>query len=197
MADKVLLQEFTHWLRVERRYSDHTIAAYSRDLAGFMGFMGEHAGKIIDAQTLASLRAIDFRAWLASLRNAGKTNTSMARNLSAVRSFFKWAEKHNHFKNPAIVMIKTPKLPHAVPRPLNVQDAQDIVQNCDEHKAAWVGLRDHALLMVLWGCGLRISEALALNHNDIPKQGTKLLRVLGKGNKERIVPLLDTVYKAI
>lgn len=184
------------WLAVERRASRHTLAAYGRDLSFFLGFLVEHAGTPAGFDDLAGLKPRDFRAWLASRARDGKAATSNARALSVLRSFFRWLDRRGHVHNPHLAALRTPKLPRALPKPLSVADAQDAV-DAVEHlsEEPWIGARDTALLTLLYGAGLRIDEALSLNRDALPLGDT--LTVLGKGRKQRVVPVLDIVRAAI
>jgi integrase/recombinase XerC len=184
------------WLRVERRASAHTIDNYGRDIAAFLTFLAGHLGGPPDIADLAGLRAADFRAFLARRRGEGLADASLARTLSAIRSFFRRQERLGVLHNPALAAIRSPRLPRALPKPLSVAAARDAVETVaalsDE---PWVGLRDTALLLLLYGCGLRIGEALALDRRDRPRGET--LTVTGKGRKTRMVPLLPVVVEAI
>lgn len=188
--------EWLRWLTGERRVSDHTVDSYRRDLTGFLAFLNDHLGAPVRVRDLGDLRPADFRSYLASCRNAGLSNTSVARALSAVRSFFRRLERLGQVENPALAAIRTPKRPHTVPKPLTPQHARATITDAAElHDEAWVGLRDTAVLTLLYGCGLRIGEALALNFENRP-QG-RSMTVTGKGNKQRLVPVLPVVIEAV
>jgi integrase/recombinase XerC len=184
------------WLADERRASAHTLGAYGRDLDGFLRFLVEHLGGPPGLDQLAGLKAADFRAWLARRASGGLAKSSTARALSVVRGFFRFLDKRGLAHNAVIGTLRTPKQPRAVPRPLPVGDAMDIahavaeVNDCD-----WQGLRDTALLTLLYGCGLRIAEALALNCGEAAS--AEVLRIDGKGGKQRLVPVLPIVREAI
>lgn len=189
-------REFLYYLRVEKRYSPNTLDAYARDLSHFLHFMANHMDGLPDLKSLEGLRTGDFRAWLAARLRNELSATSNARALSAVRSFFRWMQKNGFAANAAIGSVRTPKTPKAVPKPLQESDAREALRIAgDWASEGWAGKRDIALLTLLYGCGLRISEALNLNMSDWPKEDS--LRVLGKGNKERIVPILPLVRKAM
>ncbi len=180
----------------ERGYAGNTVAAYERDLAGFYSFVREHVGGEVVRETLAALKASDFRSFLAKRRNEGLSNVSIGRTLSSLRGFFRYLERNNVLTNQAVHSIKRPKLPHSVPKPLAPDAAQATLSSVDaDDGAPWVLARDTAVLTLLYGCGLRISEALGLRWGDAPLG--KALRVVGKGNKERVVPVLPIVAEAV
>lgn len=183
-------------LRDEKRYSPNTLDGYARDLSHFLHFMAGHLDGLPKLKALESLRTSDFRAWLAARLRDDLSATSNARALSAVRGFFRWLERNNHASNAAIGSVRTPKTPKAVPKPLQETDAQEALRIAGDWAAeGWAAKRDIALLTLLYGCGLRISEALSLNIGDWPDEDS--LRVTGKGNKQRILPILPIVRKAM
>jgi integrase/recombinase XerC len=188
------------WLRHEKRAAGHTLAAYARDLEAFLAFLTEHLGH---APRLADLRALtrgDFRSWLAHRAGDGLQATSTARALSVVRGFFRYLARHRVLENAALAGVRTPKLPRSVPRALTLPQATETLEAVSELGApAWVARRDAAVLALLYGCGLRISEALSLNRRDAPQGGGDVgtLTVLGKGGKQRAVPVLPVVAEAI
>jgi integrase/recombinase XerC len=190
-----LVIKWHDYLTSEKRASPHTISAYSRDIECFLDFLSQHLGCSLTERSLSTLRTKDFRSYLSDRRRSGLTPASMARSLSAVRAFFKYARKNNHFKNDAIDLIRSPCLPARLPRPLDenaaAQSLKDISNYASDH---WIGLRDCAVISLLYGSGLRISEALSLNGSALQQGDT--LKVLGKGNKERMVPLLPAVKEA-
>jgi integrase/recombinase XerC len=184
------------WLASERRASRHTVAAYARDLAFFFAFLAEHRGEPADLAELGRLRAADFRAWLAARVASDHVAASNARALSVLRNFFRWLDRRALVHNPHLAALRTPKLPRAVPKPLSVPDAAAAVDQI-EHLSdePWIASRDTALLTLLYGAGLRIDEALSLNRDVMPLGDS--LTVLGKGRKQRVVPLLGSVRAAI
>lgn len=191
-----LIGSWRAWLQTERRVSPNTLIAYETDLFAFFRFLAEHLGGAPSVDDMASLRPADFRSWLARRTTAGLARQSTARALSVVRGFFRWAERNGHFSNHAIRAIRAPKLPHSVPKPLSVSDAAALLDLVGElAEEPWVGLRDIALFTLLYGCGLRISEALGLTRGEAPEGET--LTVLGKGGKQRMVPVLPAVREAV
>ncbi|MBL26789.1 MAG: recombinase XerC [Rhodospirillaceae bacterium] len=185
----------------ERRASPNTVAAYERDIEAFLGFIATHRGGPVTTADLADLRPGDIRAWLARRNAEGKKRTSTARATSAVKSFFRHLTREGVVENAAVAAMRAPKLPHAVPKPLSPTEAREAVSAVAElSDVPWVGLRDTALLMLLYGAGLRIGEALALRRGDMPARssdGSAVLVVTGKGNKQRMVPLLPAVMDAL
>lgn len=193
---RAALMQWQSWLANERRTSFHTVAAYGRDMAAFLAFLGEHLGARPDIEALARLTPADFRAWLAHAMQSGLARSSTARALSVVRSFFRYGEHHDLMHVPAINSVRTPKLPKNVPKPLTVEDASEALEKIAVlSEEPWIARRDVAVLTLLYGCGLRISEALGLKRHEAPHGDS--LRVLGKGRKERVVPVLPVVREAI
>ncbi|MGE0419165.1 MAG: tyrosine recombinase XerC [Acetobacteraceae bacterium] len=192
-------EAFLAWLGQERRASPLTVEAYGIDLAGFLGFLTQHLGGEPDLAALGALRQADVRAWLAAMAKDGATNATRARHLSAVRSFFRYLARRHGLDNPAIRLVATPRSKRPVPRPLTPPAARAVTEDIAEmsDKAA-IQARDTALFTLLYGCGLRIAEALALDVRDAPLPGGDgMLRVVGKGSKERIVPVLPAVRDAV
>ena len=184
-------------LAVERRYSPHTIAAYGADLAAFLRFLAEHRGTEVSLEGLAALGPSDLRAWLASRARRGLARASTARALSAVRGFFRFLERRGLAANPALASVRSPRLPRRLPRPLTTDQSTDILAGADDPRLVpWVASRDLALFLLLYGAGLRIGEALALDVADL-RQAGEALRVTGKGSKQRIAPLLPRVRRAL
>ena len=184
-------------LSAERRMSPKTIEAYARDLGQFAAFMADHLGEPPAVADLATLTVSDFRSFLARRRMGGAESRTLARQLSALRSFYRYAERNGQFRNPAISAIQSPKLPHAVPKPLSVEAASRVAEAdalATSETPKWVLARDHAVLTLLYACGLRISEALTLTPAQARQQP---LTITGKGNKTRIVPVLPAARAAI
>lgn len=184
-------------LKSMRRVAAKTLEAYGRDLRQFTDFLAGFLEGPASIEDLAGLTASDFRSFMAKRRNDGVESRSLARQLSAIRSFFAFCEREGHFKNAGLSAVRSPKLPHAVPKPLSIEAADRVVTeggSLAEGKAQWIGARDKAILVLLYGCGLRISEALALT----PRQAEdNPLRIKGKGGKERVVPVLQVAQEAI
>ena len=195
MTGEEARQTFLEWLGQERHGAPLTVEAYAADIAGFLGFLTQHLGSEPDLMALAALRQADLRAWLAHEATEGAGNATRARHLSAVRSFFRFLARRHGVDNPALKLIATPRAKAPVPRALATAQARDVTERIAEMSdAAAMQARDTALFTLLYGCGLRIAEALALDVRDAP--GTTL-RVVGKGAKERIVPVLPAVQEAV
>ena len=195
-----LAAHFYAWvdfLQNEKHFSRHTLRAYTKDILYFLEFLTQHLGKPPSMNDLGDTSLRDFRSWLTKRVTDGVSNATRARQLSSIRSFLKWLDKQGHLHNPAINSIRTPKLPKKLPRALPVDQAKTLTSNMEGigDQEAWISYRDRALFTMLYGCGLRIDEALQLNHGNRPRNGE--LRVMGKGSKERLVPVIDIVEKMI
>jgi integrase/recombinase XerC len=190
------MQDWTHWLTNEKRLSAHTVEAYHSDLFAFLRFVARHRGGKVSHSSLADLSLGDFRAWVADLANGDHAATSRARALSSVRSYFGFLDRRGILHNPAIGLLRSPKLPKSLPKPLTVTDAAALLDHAEDNAPEhWIGLRDRALFTLLYGAGLRIAEALSLTVADAGAMPT--LRITGKGNKQRIVPILPMVSHAL
>jgi integrase/recombinase XerC len=185
------------WLGEERRLSPHTLAAYGRDLAGFLDFLAEHLGGLPSLARLGDLAPGDFRAYLARRAALMAQRSSAARAVSVLRSFFRFLERRGLARGAALAAVKTPKLGKSVPKPLTQEEAAATLDAAGSVAGKpWEGRRDAALLTLLYGCGLRIAEALSLRRRDAPLDaGT--ITITGKGNKARMVPVLPAVAAAI
>ena len=188
--------EWMAWLADERRYSAHTLEAYGRDVAGFLAFLAEHNGFVPGLADLTALRPADFRGWLAHCQRRGLSRASTARALSALRGLFHRLDRRGLVHNAAIGSLRTPRLPRPVPKALAEDEALDVLDTAGESDVEpWVARRDVALLTLLYGCGLRIGEALALSRDQAPRDG--VITVTGKGSKQRLVPVLPVVADAV
>ncbi|HEX3675703.1 MAG TPA: tyrosine recombinase XerC [Rhizomicrobium sp.] len=192
---QILTRGWLDALAHERRASPHTLRAYGDDVARFTGFMAEHIGGEIDAAALAALTPADIRAFITLRRREGLGARGVQRALAAIRSFFRYLAREGIADNPAPRSLRSPRTPKTLPRPLSVTDAARVLAEAGEHDVEWLGARDVALLTLLYGAGLRISEALSLKRGDAPLGET--LAIVGKGRKERIVPLLPVIRDAI
>jgi integrase/recombinase XerC len=183
------------WLEMEKRVSRHTLSAYTADLAGFLQFLTGYHGRPPSISDLSDACLTDFRAWLARQASDGLGKASRARALSGVRNFFRWLDRSGRMHNAAVGLIQAPKLPDRLPKPLTELDAANLLTTAEEFAdEPWIGKRDRALFTLLYGCGLRIDEALSLNRRDMP--GDALL-VTGKGRKQRMIPVLPVVREAL
>jgi integrase/recombinase XerC len=185
------------WLTSEKRSSPHTAAAYGGDLARFFDFLTEHLGLVPGPAELGALRAADFRAYLARRAAENGARSSIARAMSVLRGFFRFLDRRGLVHNAALATVRTPKLPLSVPKPVTVAEASETLDAVvDSAAQPWVGARDLAILTLLYGCGLRLAEALGLSRREAPiAPGT--LSITGKGNKQRLVPILPAVAEAV
>jgi integrase/recombinase XerC len=195
---RTAIEDWQTWLRGERRAALNTRTAYLGDLTRFLEFLMGHLGGRPTLASLAELRPADFRAWLAAQAARGVSRSTSARGLSVVRGFYRWLAKAGLVDNPAVAALKTPRVPRPVPKALTVEEARDLLDSVPElARAPWTGKRDAAVIALLYGCGLRIGEALSLARREAPEPGQEALTVTGKGGKERAVPLLPVVVEAI
>lgn len=188
------VQKWQTWLTVEKNVSRHTFRAYTSDVGQFLNFLRQHYDHEIALTTLSSTSLTDFRSWLSRKSMDGLTASSRARSLSGVKNFLHWLDKQGIMHNASVGMVRTPKIPHKLPRPMEQAQAFRLLFD-DQNKNDWVSLRDRALFTLLYGCGLRINEALALNISDLPRDG--FIRVMGKGKKEREIPILQIVVETL
>jgi len=178
-----------------RRLAPKTLEAYGRDLGQFVNFLAPHTGGPVSLATLRELRAADIRAFMASRREQGVDARSLARALSALKSFFHFLEREGVLSTEALNTVRTPKIRKSLPKALTVLEAKATVAAAGEaEERPWVAARDIAVLSLCYGAGLRIAEALSLTRADL--EGTAL-RVTGKGGKTRLVPLIDAVRQAV
>ena len=188
------IAKWESWLREVKRASEHTVISYQNDLRQFCLFLSGHLGGALSRGQLETLEARDIRAWLAS-RMGEYQAASNARALSTIKSFFRWLEKQEKIKNTAVFHIRSPKIKKSLPKALpETQAAEAIIHIGAQHEEEWVNKRDLALLVLIYGCGLRISEALGVKHGEF---GGDTLTIIGKGNKQRMVPLLPVVKEAL
>ena len=193
-------QGWLDYLSIERQLSPNTAEAYARDLGQFLAFLGTHLNRLPDMRQLLALNARDVRAFLAARREAGVESRSLARSLSALRMFYRFLERRGFGKNDAVRAVALPKLPHSVPKPLTAPKATALVSGGeieDLEAPEWIAARDTAVLTLLYGSGLRISEALSLTRREAPIKGRDMLRVRGKGDKMRVVPVLAIARAAV
>ena len=195
--------EIVRWLGylgAERRMSAKTLEAYARDAAQFLGFLAGHMGTAPSLRQLAKLTPADIRAFMAARRGEGIGNRSLMRSLAGIRSFARFLERNGKGKVAALAAVRTPKLARTLPKPLAASAAKSMTDTglrAGEEREPWVLARDAAVLALLYGAGLRISEALGLTRGDAGGNGGGVITVTGKGNKTRMVPLLPQVAKLI
>jgi len=195
------IEDWQSWLAHERRYSPHTLSAYSLDLTHFLRFMSGHLGRPVSLADLDALQRSDYRAWLAARQEQGLKASSTARALSVLRSFVKHLTRHGQLHNAILSTIRTPRVPHSVPKALSETETTQAIDAIGKlGRFDWIGKRDVAIMLLLYGCGLRISEALSLRWCDLPASQSDdiaTLTITGKGNKQRIAPILPAVVDAI
>ncbi len=192
------IADFITYLTQTKHYSAHTVVGYETDIRGFIRFFENFSGADVGLQNLAAADTICFRAYLADRQRNGLIPKSTARALSAVRAFYKFLGRQHGIKNSAIDLISAPKIPKKLSKAIstdNVANIHDALMQLDADQP-WIGARDWALVVLIFGCGLRISEALALRNRDVAAR-PDTLRILGKGNKDRLVPVLPAVYDAL
>lgn len=190
-----LIAKWQRDLGAVRRLAANTLDAYQRDLAQFLSFLAVHTGGPVSLATLAEMRAADIRAFMAARRQHELSSRSLARSLSAIKSFFRFLEREGAVSTEAFNVIRSPKQPKSVPKALTVGEAKATLTATGElEDRPWVAARDIAVLSLCYGAGLRISEALGLTRADLEGE---VLRVTGKGNKTRLVPLIAPVREAI
>lgn len=193
------LQEWQDYLRHEKNMSAHTLRAYCGDVSHFIVFLHGHYAKNISLDDLSGTGIRDFRSWMSRKAMDGNSNASRARALSGIKNFLVWLDKQGIMHNAHINTVRSPKLPHKLPRPLHEKQAfrvlEEALLNLNPGQEEWIGQRNKALFTLLYGCGLRINEALSLNIANMPRDG--FLRVLGKGRKERQVPTLPIVEQML
>ena len=203
-ADSGVAQEMTHWLshlRAERRLSPKTLEAYARDVRQCLAFLAEHWGTQVTLARFATLEASDIRAFMAMRRSGDIGSRSLMRTLAGLRSFGRFLEREGTGKVGALSAIRAPKVGKSLPKPLPMAAAKrlaDADERAGETRDPWIWARDAAVMALLYGSGLRISEALGLKRRDVPAPGAgDVLIVTGKGNKTRMVPVLQNVLALI
>ena len=186
------------WLDTRRALAgaaENTITAYQGDVADFLGFMSLHHGAPQGLGALERISVADMRAWMAHLRKDGIAPRSLSRKLSAVKSFYRWLAEREGFEPTAVLSTRAPKFQRKLPRPLAEDAAKAMIDTVElQSQTPWVAARDAAVVTLLYGCGLRISEALGLTGSDVPLPAT--LRITGQGGKARVVPVLAAARDA-
>ncbi|MEC7764426.1 MAG: tyrosine recombinase XerC [Pseudomonadota bacterium] len=204
MSDGILISDgardaLSGWLSHLRALdgaSDNTIEAYRKDVVGFLAFLSSYHGRSHGREALADVTLPDMRAWMASERAGGLSARSLARALSAVKSFYRWLSDRDDFDASRVLSTRAPKFTAKLPRPVSQEAAAEVIATtATQARDGWIGARDAAVVTLLYGCGLRISEALGLTGRDHPLPET--LRIIGKGEKERLVPVLPAARDAV
>lgn len=187
------------WLDAQKALknaSANTLEAYRADAVDFVTFLTAHHAEPQGLAPLARVTTPDMRAWMAHLRREGLAARSVARKLSAVKSFYRWLAQREGFEPTAVLSARAPKFQKKLPRPLTEDAARAMIETVGmQSQTTWQSARDMAVVTLLYGCGLRISEALGLIGRDLPLGES--LRILGKGRKERIVPVLPVARRAV
>jgi integrase/recombinase XerC len=196
--------ELRRWLAhlsAERRMSPKTVEAYERDVRQFLGFLTGHIGEQVSLKALAGIAPRDVRAFMAARRSDGIGSRSLMRSLAGARSFARFLERNGKGRVGALAAVRAPKVPKTLPKPITVSSAKrltDTELRAGEEREPWVFARDAAVLALLYGSGLRISEALGLMREAVPAPGKgDSIIVRGKGNKARMVPVLPQVLQLI
>ena len=191
---KNIIQKWLDWLAIQKNYSKNTIESYFSDLELFLEHFSKE--KAIDITDLDNLEIRDFRNFFSLRAKNGISKTSIAREESAIKNFYKWLNENKIIENTEIFQINPPKLPKVLPRSLDIDSTFNIIDEAkNKQKNPWIGFRDMAIFTLLYGCGLRISEAISINLEDI--KTNELIKIRGKGGKDRYVPLLEEVKETI
>ena len=200
IADPKLMEERQAWLASlsdERRLSENTVEAYERDTRQFFTFMTAHLAGPVKLRDIEALRPADLRGFLATRRKDGAGARTLGRGLAGIRSFLRYLEKRGLVNAAGATAMRSPKQPKSLPKPLSASQAFAVVSETNQlSDEPWISARNSAVLTLLYGCGLRISEALGLTANDFYGDA-RALRILGKGNKTRLVPLLPIAAEAV
>ena len=195
-AARDALQGWLGWQKSLRSASPNTLDAYARDVGEFLAFITMHKGEAQGLKPLMRLTVSDMRAWMAHSRGGGITPRSLARKLSAVKSFFRWLSEREGADVSAVLNTRAPKFQRKLPRPLSEEAAASVLETVElQHVTPWVAARDVAVVTLLYGCGMRISEALGLEGKHVPLPS--VLRIIGKGGKERLIPVLDAARESV
>lgn len=196
------LDAWIHHLAHERRASPRTLESYSAGVGAWLAFLARHRGEALSEAALGATTASELRAYLAvrrrddPLAGGALSPRSLSQNLSAVRSFHRWLDRRRGIEAPGVALVRGPRVKPSLPRPLSVESALGVLDEAsDTDRDTWEALRDAAVMSLLYGCGLRISEALSLTGADHPCPDS--LRITGKGGKTRLVPVLPAVREAV
>jgi integrase/recombinase XerC len=203
MSARQALADWLAYLAQERRASPRTVRAYGDGVGRYIAFLEQHRGEAVTRAALGGIEPSELRAYLA-FRRAGDhplSPRSISQALSAIRSFHRWLDRRCGVANPKLALVRGPRVKPGAPRPVSEDQAAGLILEAgaeslgDENREEWEAARDEAVLTLLYGCGLRISEALSLKRSDAPLRDS--LRVIGKGSKERVVPVLPVVREAV
>ncbi len=195
-AQQDALSNWLDHLRAIDGVATNTLTAYRTDVVGFLGFMVSHTGGDGGIAALSRITVSDMRAWMARERGRGLSARSLARALSSVKGFVRWLAERDRIEATAILSTRAPKFQKKLPRPLAIDAAQAMIDTVEAQSPEhWIAARDVAVVTLLYGCGLRISEALSLTGDDYPIGPS--LRIVGKGGKERVVPVIPPARDAV
>lgn len=195
---KNIVAEFLEYLTQTKKYSGHTATAYDADITDFLSFFERFNGDDVLLHDLSRADTTCFRSYLADRQRRGLSHKSTARALSSLRSFYKYLSRYHNISNDYISLISSPKVPRKLSKaidPIDVENMHGAIRAIDSNEP-WLAARDWALVLLLFGCGLRISEALKIKNSDTIGC-PDVLRIVGKGNKERLVPVLPVVWESI
>lgn len=199
-AHDALLAFFQH-LRAEKSFAANTLEAYARDIRQLLAFLHVRQGTPVTLAALSALTPQDLRAFMAARREEGACSRTLSRALSALRTFFRFLERTERLHNRAVLAMALPKSPATLPKPLTIDRAKAVMDEGGDAETRgqdkWIGARDRAVLLLMYGAGLRVSEALGLRRMDAPLPPRDIVRVKGKGGKERIVPVLPITQRAV
>jgi integrase/recombinase XerC len=199
MSATAAFQAWLAYLAQERRAAPRTVEAYTDCVGRYLGFLKQHRGEALSLEDLGGVEPSELRAYLAFRRQGDHplSPRSLSQALSAIRSFHTWLDRRRGVANPAIALVRGPRSKPGLPRPVTEDQARGLLLEAadDADQAPWEAARDTAVLTLLYGCGLRISEALSLKRSDAPLRDS--LRIVGKGSKERIAPVLPVVREAV
>lgn len=191
-------EEWLKSLTETRRLSDNTLEAYERDTRQFLQFLTGHLGEPPSLKDVSALRVADLRSYLANRRNDGAGARTLGRGLAGVRSLLRHLERRGLANAAGASAIRAPKQPKSLPKPLTTQDALKVVNTMEQlAEEPWIAARNAAVLTLLYGCGLRISEALNLNGDALIDPNERSITLTGKGGKVRMVPLLPVIHRAV
>ncbi|MCZ2203589.1 tyrosine recombinase XerC [Bartonella sp. A05] len=200
-ADHAVLTARKNWLdslTQTRRMSERTVESYERDTRQFLSFLCRHLGNEPTFNDLADLRVVDLRAYLADRRTHNISARSLSRGIAGLRSFFRYLSREGIVDVPAAQLIRTPKHQKSLPKPLTIKAALKMVkQENQQEDEPWITARNAAVLILIYGCGMRISEALSLTPEQFSDPEMISISVIGKGGKTRLIPLIKTVYETV
>jgi integrase/recombinase XerC len=199
LGSRQALRDWLAYLEQERRSSPRTVRAYGDNVSAYLDFLQQHRGEALSQADLGGVEPAELRAYLAFRRSGDHplSPRSLSQSLSSIRAFHRWLDRRCGVANPALALVRGPRVKPGAPRPVSEDQAAGLILEAaeDEAREGWQAARDEAVLTLLYGCGLRISEALSLKRSDAPLRDS--LRVVGKGKKERVAPVLPVVAEAV